>query len=250
MKWILIARSCFLFIQVERIWKHICLALHIWLILFTLKANYIWCEGKMGFRNMGVLFMNFHSENVGHLFILCVCLSLLGWPTKVMFHFLSSKRSEWTDHYNPWSQTLSPGGTSKITLSDPTLIRGMLSQGPWHVVGSPRVNSFSNWSPPCSRQLFCILIGLIIRTFSLIFIHLSVISAYLLFLFCVLSHFCHVLLFATLWTVAHQGPLSMRFSKQEHWSRLPCPPPGDLPNPGIKPTSLTFSAFGRWVLYH
>ena len=94
-KWILIARSYFLFIQVERIWKHICLALHIWLILFTLKANYIWCEGKMGFRNMGVLFMNFHSENVGHLFILCVCLSLLGWPTKVMFHFLSSKMSEW-----------------------------------------------------------------------------------------------------------------------------------------------------------
>ena len=250
MKWILIARSCFLFIQVERIWKHICLALHIWLILFTLKANYIWCEGKMGFRNMGVHFMNFHSENVGHLFILCVCLSLLKWPTKVMFHFLSSKRSEWTDHYNPWSQTLSPGGTSKITLSDPSLVRGMLSQGPWRVVGSPCVNSFSNWSPPCSRQLFCIFIGLIIRTFSLIFIHLSVISAYWLVLFCVLSRFCHVLLFATLWTVAHQGPLSMRFSKQEHWSRLPCPPPGDLPNPGIKPTSLTFPVFGRCVLYH
>jgi len=43
---------------------------------------------------------------------------------------------------------------------------------------------------------------------------------------------------ATPWTIACQAPLSMRFSRQEHWSGLPCSPPGDLPNPGIKPTSL------------
>ena len=43
-----------------------------------------------------------------------------------------------------------------------------------------------------------------------------------------------VQLFMTPWTVARQAPLSMEFSRQEHWSRLPCPPPGDLPNPGIK----------------
>ena len=43
----------------------------------------------------------------------------------------------------------------------------------------------------------------------------------------------------TLWTVAHQAPLSMGFSRQEYWSGIPCPPPGDLPNPGIKPRSLT-----------
>ena len=42
---------------------------------------------------------------------------------------------------------------------------------------------------------------------------------------------------ATSWTVAHQAPLSMGFSRQEYWSRLPCPPPGDLPDPGIKSTS-------------
>ena len=54
---------------------------------------------------------------------------------------------------------------------------------------------------------------------------------------CVLSRFCHVWLFVTLWTVAHQTPLSMEFSRQEYWSRLPCPPPEDLPNPGIKPES-------------
>ena len=55
----------------------------------------------------------------------------------------------------------------------------------------------------------------------------------------VLSCFSHVRLFATLWTVGHQTPLSTEFSRQEHWSGLPCPPPGDLSHPRIKPTSLT-----------
>ena len=44
-----------------------------------------------------------------------------------------------------------------------------------------------------------------------------------------------VRLFATPWTVTYQAPLSMGFSRQEYWSGLPCPPSGDLPNPGIKP---------------
>ena len=43
---------------------------------------------------------------------------------------------------------------------------------------------------------------------------------------------------ATLWTVAHQAPLSMGFSRQEYWSGLPCPPPGYLYDPGIKPASF------------
>ena len=43
--------------------------------------------------------------------------------------------------------------------------------------------------------------------------------------------------FATPWTVAHQALLDMGFSRQVYWSRLPCPPPGDLPNPGIEPRS-------------
>ena len=54
---------------------------------------------------------------------------------------------------------------------------------------------------------------------------------------CMLSHFSPVWLFATLWTVAHQALLSMGFSRQEYWSGFPCPPPGDIPNPGIKPGS-------------
>ncbi|CAI9171400.1 unnamed protein product [Rangifer tarandus platyrhynchus] len=47
---------------------------------------------------------------------------------------------------------------------------------------------------------------------------------------------------ATLWTVAHQFPLSMGFSRQEYWHGLLCLPPGDLPNPGIKPRSPTLQA--------
>ena len=53
-----------------------------------------------------------------------------------------------------------------------------------------------------------------------------------------LSRFSHVQLFVTLWTVTHQAPLSMGFSRQEYWRVLPCPPPGDLPNPGTEPTPL------------
>ena len=55
---------------------------------------------------------------------------------------------------------------------------------------------------------------------------------------CMLSHFSCVQLFVTLWTVAHQPPLSMRFSRQEYWRGLPCPPLRDLPDLGIKPESL------------
>ena len=51
-----------------------------------------------------------------------------------------------------------------------------------------------------------------------------------------------VRLFATPWTVAYQGPLSMGFSRQEYWSGLPFPSPGDLPNPGIEPGSPTLQA--------
>ena len=51
-----------------------------------------------------------------------------------------------------------------------------------------------------------------------------------------LSHFSHILLFATLWIVARQAPLSTGFSRQEYCSGLSCLYPGDLPKPGIKPT--------------
>ena len=63
---------------------------------------------------------------------------------------------------------------------------------------------------------------------------------------CMLSRFSRVQLNVTPGTVACQASLSMGFSWQEYWSGLPCPPPGDLPKPGMKPTSLkTPSLAGR-----
>ena len=61
------------------------------------------------------------------------------------------------------------------------------------------------------------------------------------------SMLSHVRLFATLWTIACQAPLSMGFSRQECWSRLPCPPPGDLPHPGTEPTTfISPASVGRF----
>ena len=75
---------------------------------------------------------------------------------------------------------------------------------------------------------------------------------------CIQNRFNCVWLFATLRTVAHQAPLFMGFSRQEYWSGLSCPPPGDLPDPGSKPACLTSPAGGfvttsaawRRSLYH
>ena len=61
---------------------------------------------------------------------------------------------------------------------------------------------------------------------------------------CCAESLSHVQLFATPWTVAHQAPLSLEFSRQEYWSGLPCPAPGDLPNPGVEPRSLAC----QWIL--
>ena len=59
---------------------------------------------------------------------------------------------------------------------------------------------------------------------------------------CMLSCFSRVQLFATPWTAAHQAPLSMGFSRQEYWSVLPCPSPGDLLGPVIQPGSPALKA--------
>ena len=69
---------------------------------------------------------------------------------------------------------------------------------------------------------------------------------------CMLSCFSCVHLFATLWAIVLQAPLSMGFSRQEYWSELPCPPPGDFPSPtslkslvlsgGLFTTSATWEA--------
>ena len=64
----------------------------------------------------------------------------------------------------------------------------------------------------------------------------------------------HARLFVTALTVAHQAPLSMEFSRQECWNRLPFPTPGDLPDLGIRPSDQTYiscsSCFARQIIYH
>ena len=75
---------------------------------------------------------------------------------------------------------------------------------------------------------------------------------------CELSPFSHARLFLTPWTVAHQAPPSMGFPRQEYRSGLPCPPPGDLPDPGIKRVPLTspaladgfFTTSATWEAVH
>ena len=73
--------------------------------------------------------------------------------------------------------------------------------------------------------------------------------SFLLLYMCLLSFFSRIWLFLTPWTIAHQVLLSMGFFRQEYWSGLPFPPPGDLPDPGIECKSHV-SCTGRQVLYH
>ena len=64
------------------------------------------------------------------------------------------------------------------------------------------------------------------------------------------NHFSHVRLFVTPWTVAHQAPLSMGFPRQEYWNGQQCPPPGDLPDPGIELPSLMSPALAGGLQCH
>ena len=59
---------------------------------------------------------------------------------------------------------------------------------------------------------------------------------------CKISHFSHVLLFGAQYTIAHKAPLSMKLSRQEYWSGLPCPSSGDFPDRSIKPVFPMFPA--------
>ena len=67
---------------------------------------------------------------------------------------------------------------------------------------------------------------------------------------CMLSRFGSVQFFATPWTVSHPAPLSMRFSRQEYWSGLSCPPPGDLPHPRMEPTFSHVYWIDKQIVYH
>ena len=109
-----------------------------------------------------------------------------------------------------WSQTLTQGSGSLIAE------RG-------------RGYSELRWGTPSSWHLLCLHPG-------------SLSSTLLISHACVLSCFSSFQLFATPWTVARQAPLSVGFSRQEHWIGFPFPSPGDLPSPGIKPRSPALQA--------
>lgn len=143
-KWNLMARSGFLFIPVGRIWKHFCIALHIWLIVFTLTANYSWWKGKVEFRKMGALFMNFHSENVGCLFCYLMPPFTHG-PAKVRFLVF----------YEEWVMKLT---ITARGLTDSQPRKDIQGHSVWPFThcrnGHHSVHDFpSDWSPPYSRQL-------------------------------------------------------------------------------------------------
>ena len=68
---------------------------------------------------------------------------------------------------------------------------------------------------------------------------------------CMSSHFSHIQLFMTIWTVARHAPLFMGFSRQENWSGLPCPPLECPPHQGLNVMFRSYdSCIGRQVLYH
>ena len=92
----------------------------------------------------------------------------------------------------------------------------------------------------CSFQYFwSINMSLLWITVPIWFLHwlMSKIKSLTYIRACMLSRCSHVWLFETLWTIAHQAPLSKGFSRQECWSGLPSPPPGDLPHLRIEPMS-------------
>ena len=96
------------------------------------------------------------------------------------------------------------------------------------VCAALRLQSLSHWNT-CLTVVYK-------KSFSIDFISLTLLSC-----------FCCVRLFVTLWTVTHQAFLSIGFSRKEYWSGLPCGPPGDLPDSGIEPTFLMFPALaGRF----
>ena len=136
-----------------------------------------------------------------------------------------------------------------------------LSCGIWDLVPWPGIEprppelgaqSLISWTTrevphPCLFELQ----GSLAAPFCLYPTHTCVLRASVRAVCAVLRHFSPVQLFAILWTATlwDQAPLSTFFSRQEHWSVLPCPPPRDLPNSGIKPASFFFKCiYFNWRL--
>ena len=144
--------------------------------------------------------------------------------------------------------TFSLGGSDckELPATPETWVRSLGREGPLEKEMATR-NSILAWKIPWTEEpgglqsmgSHRIWHDQVTNTFTLIFICVCARAK--------LLQLCLTL--ATVWAVACQPPLSLRFSSKEYWSGLPWPPSGDLPNPEIEHTSHV-SCFGRWVLYH
>ena len=149
------------------------------------------------------------------------------WSSRILFNFLCFYLVDIYCYACPTSISLSPCGLQLVS----SLSSFFLGGGAW----SP-LSSLSGPPPPPQLFFWRILsrIELQIVSKTLWVSRASgCVSAKLL---------SHVRPFATPWTVVCQAPLSIGFPRQEYWDGLPCPPPGDLPDSGIEPASLTSSA--------
>ena len=126
---------------------------------------------------------------------------------------------------------------------------GQINQAVSISLSFPWVTPFSVFHPPVPVGTGCCWgyctpsVGI---SFHIFLVSVILLSPGLVSLFLVLSH-SGMFDSAALWTVAYQPPLSMEFSSQEYWSRLPFPTPEDLPDPGIEPAYITSPALtGRF----
>ena len=105
---------------------------------------------------------------------------------------------------------------------------------------TPFATSSSNFLLPTQKKKVLIIYYVSFMVFLKILLYINFVFLeyiYVCVYTCSVTKLCPTL--ATPWTVAHQAPLSMGFSRQEYWSGLPCPLPVDLPNPGIELTSMS-----------
>ena len=130
----------------------------------------------------------------------------------------------------PWSWSMYSWLLQQSAATAPYLGRGVSHQGrpswPWTWSSSSR--------PSC------------IHTQSLVVLKLQI----CVWITSKVKWLIRVWLFVTPWTVAHQAPPSMEFSRQEYWTGLPFPSPGDLRDPGIEPASLNVFCIGGQIFHH
>ena len=168
------------------------------------------------------------------------------YPVNRLFWRPSGKES--TCQCSRWGSILDLGRSPGEGNGNPlqySYLEIPMDRGAWQpaVQGIARSRTwFSDWTfceHPCTHHLnstIKILLFLRYHQYIYLFIYLKSILPFVHFkVSCRLSH---VWLFVTLWTVAHQSPLSKEFSRQEYWGGVPFPPSEDLLDPGIKPMSL------------